>query len=121
MGLAIGGKLKAANAVYHVLNPRHEELDIRELLRKFSLVNESRAKHDTACILTPCVSVKRPLFDAETSRQFRKEFPLMKVFGFFGFGEIGMKSPQWRDDGEQSTNVAEINVFTISLSVLKLL
>mgnify|MGYP002803399523 CR=1 FL=1 len=120
MGLAFGGKLKAANAVYHMLNPR-KEVDIRELLRKFSLVNESRAKHDTACIVTPCVSLKRPLFDVETSRQFRKEFPLMKVFGFFGLGEIGMKLPQWRDDTEQSTNVAEINACTISLSVLKLL
>ena len=115
MGLAIGGNVEAANAYYDL----RDGLDVKELVKKFPLVNQSRAEHANACILTPCVSLKQPLFDEETSRQFRKEFPLMKLFGFFGFGEIAMNS--CRTDDEELTDLPGLYSFTISLSVLKFL
>ena len=110
MGLAVGGNVEAANVVYEEM--RDGTTDIKKVLQRMPILNHSCALDSTACFLTPCVSVKQPIFDKELASQFRKAFPHIKMFGFFGFGEIGTK-----DDNQ----LFGVYNFTTALSVLKLL
>lgn len=113
VGLAIGGNIEASVSMQNI-RPKSDisYTSFTGLLQRMSILNPPCS---TACFLTVCISLRDNLPIHEELSQVKKMFPQLKLFGYFGFGEIAGKN---KGDTKQG-NVLHFN--SVVLSIVKLL
>ena len=118
VGLAFCGQVEASSIVTYEDHYVRDDLNIRKILLEME-INKSPSVRPTACFLTPCISIGSPLIQNE-SATFRQAFPSVKIFGFFGYGEIGTNLYEELESHDKD-GARAMHYYSIALSVLRLL
>lgn len=113
VGLAIGGNVRANCLVHHGSTKQ-------SLVDSFQKLSEDKRTDRGACFMVSCIGRGENFYSSKNveSSMFRKTFPTLTLFGFFGNGEIGINMP---GNGEQTKKGASLKCFHTYSSVFSVL
>ena len=120
LGLAVGGNVEADTIVHSHDTYLDAGGTVAHVIQGMTINQPQLLVSPSVCFLIPCVGIDRRILDKEIS-EFRKVLPNIKLFGFFGYGEIGTKSSKTNNDSHKKKLPDIMHYYSISFSILKFL
>lgn len=116
IGLAVGGNVHANSVVHHGSTQQ-------TLPDSFKWLTKDEPPEKSACFMVSCLGKGTPFYNSKNveSSEFSNAFPGVRLFGFFGNGEVGTHMPANVEQPNKNTDVQYLHSYSTVFSILTLL